>query len=122
MIRPSKRLERLAESIQRKLAQIIQQEIRDPRLGFVTLSGVDVARDLSHAKVYFTLLSGDSQQAELVLNTASRYLRTALGRTLEARVVPQLHFVYDGSVEYGRRMSQLIKDSDPSRSNEESDE
>lgn len=119
MTGPSKRLDRLSELIQRKLAQIIQQEIRDPRIGFVTLSGVEVTRDLSHAKIYFTTLTGDSQQAEQVLNMASRYLRTALGRTLEARAVPQLHFIYDSSVEYGRRMSKLIKDSEPSGSSDE---
>jgi ribosome-binding factor A len=117
----SKRLERLSSSIARKLAQIIQQEIRDPRLGFITLSGVEVARDLGHAKIFFTLLSGEKEDAERILNGASRYLRTALGRTLDARVLPQLHFIYDGSVEYGRRMSDLLKDTDMP-SNDESNE
>ncbi|MCX7116224.1 MAG: 30S ribosome-binding factor RbfA [Gammaproteobacteria bacterium] len=116
MKRTSNRLERVAEQIQRKLAQIIQQEIRDPRLpGLITISGVEVSKDLSHAKVYFTALSAttiqvETTQAETILNTAASYLRTALARTLEARIIPQLHFMYDHSLEHGRHLSQLMKD------------
>lgn len=111
---PKQRIERTAELIQRKLAQIIQQEIRDPRLtGLVTISAVEVSRDLSHAKIYFTVLSGDPQQATCILNAASKYLRTALARTLETRIVPDLHFVYDESIEYARRLNRLIDDNNP---------
>jgi ribosome-binding factor A len=101
--------DRVAGQMQRKLAHIIQQEIEDPRLtGFVTISDVRVARDLGHAKVYFTVFNGDPQETELVLNEASTYLRTALARTMTARTVPQLHFIHDASVEYGSRLSRLI--------------
>ncbi len=116
MKRTSNRLERVAEQIQRKLAQIVQQEIRDPRLpGLITLSGVEVSKDLSHAKIYFTALSAatepvEKKQAEEILNAAAGYLRTALARTLEARIIPQLHFIYDSSLEHGRHLSQLMKD------------
>lgn len=104
-----KRTDRIAEMMQRKLAQIIQQEIKDPRLpSFLTLSRVEVSKDLSHAKVYFTVLQGDHAQISSILNAAASYLRTALARTLTIRIVPQLHFVYDASLEHGMRLSRLI--------------
>jgi len=106
-----KRTDRVAEMIQRKLSQIIQQEIKDPRMpSFVTISTVKVAKDLNHAKVYFTVFDSDIEQTTAILNTAASYLRTALARTITLRTVPQLHFVYDESIEYGRRLSKLIDD------------
>ncbi|QRN02683.1 30S ribosome-binding factor RbfA [Legionella sp. MW5194] len=109
-----KRTDRVAEMLQRKLSQIIQQEIKDPRLpSFVTISGVKVSGDLSHAKVYFTVLGDENKQAAVILNTAASYLRTALARTIKLRTVPQLHFVYDESIEYGRRLSKLIDEANP---------
>ncbi len=104
-----KRKDRVAQMMQRKLSQIIQQEIKDPRLpAFVTISAVNVSADLSHAKVYFTAFNNDTAQTASILNAAASYLRTALARTVKLRTVPQLHFIYDESVEYGRRLSQLI--------------
>ncbi|CEG58811.1 30S ribosome-binding factor RbfA [Legionella fallonii] len=104
-----KRTDRIAEMIQRKLAQIIPQEIKDPRLkGFVTISAVKVSADLGHAKVYFTIFSEDKQLATNILNAAASYLRTALSRSITLRTVPQLHFIYDESIEYGERLSRLI--------------
>lgn len=104
-----KRTDRVAEMIQRKLAQIIPLEVRDPRLkGFITISAVKVAADLGHAKVYFTVFNDDRTIAESILNAASGYLRSALARSITLRTVPQLHFVYDESIEYGERLSRLI--------------
>lgn len=104
-----KRTDRVAEMIQRKLAQIIPQEVKDPRLnGLVTISAVKVAADLGHAKVYFTVLNDDKQIAITILNSAASYLRTALARSISLRTVPQLHFVYDESIEYGERLGRLI--------------
>ena len=109
-----KRTDRVAEMMQRKLAQIIQQEIKDPRLpSLVTISAVKVARDLGHAKIYFTVYNGDAVQTEGILNAAASYLRTALARTVTLRTVPQLHFIHDKSVEYGSRLSRLIDDLNP---------
>lgn len=106
-----KRTDRIAEMMQRKLAQLIQQEIKDPRLpSLITISAVKVARDLGHAKVYFTVFNDDPKQTEVILNTAASYLRTALARSITLRTVPQLHFVYDESIEYGKRLSRLIDD------------
>lgn len=104
-----KRVDRVAEMIQRKLAQIIQQEIKDPRMpNLVTISAVKVAADLGHAKVYFTVFNDNKDLVENILNGAAPYLRTALSRTIQLRTVPQLHFVYDESIEYGKKLSDLI--------------
>ncbi len=109
-----KRTDRVAEMIQRKLAQIIPTEVKDPRLtGFVTISAVKVAADLSHAKVYFTVLNEDKKMAATILNAAASYLRGALARSITLRTVPQLHFVYDESIEYGQRLSRLIDEVNP---------
>ncbi len=104
-----KRTDRVAEMIQRKLAQIIPQEVKDPRLkGIITISAVKVAADLGHAKVYFTVFNDDRTLAATILNAAAGYLRSALARSITLRTVPQLHFVYDESIEYGERLSRLI--------------
>jgi ribosome-binding factor A len=115
MSHDSKRTHVISEMIQRKLSQIIREEVRDPRLPkLITISGVNVARDLGHAKIYFTVLQEDSDLVATILNKASSYLRTALARSSKQRTVPQLHFVYDTSVDYGRRLSRLIDEVNPS--------
>ncbi|MDR3442212.1 MAG: 30S ribosome-binding factor RbfA [Legionella sp.] len=109
-----KRTDRIAEMIQRKLAQIIPQEVKDPRLnGLITISAVKVAADLGHAKIYFTVMSDDKKLAASILNAAANYLRSALARSITLRTVPQLHFIYDESLEYGQRLSRLIDDVNP---------
>ncbi len=116
------RTDRIAELMQRKLAQIIRVEIRDPRLpSLITISAVEVTKDLGHAKIYFTAYNGDPVQAAVILNAAASYLRTALARTITTRTIPQLHFIYDKSIEYGERLSRLIDDVNPSESQEYSD-
>ncbi|WP_133136508.1 30S ribosome-binding factor RbfA [Legionella rowbothamii] len=116
-----KRTDRVAEMIQRKLAQIIPIEVKDPRLnGIVTISAVKVAADLAHAKVYFTVLNNDKKLVETILNAAASYLRSALARSITLRTVPQLHFVYDESIEYGQRLSRLIDEANsPSTDDDE---
>ena len=117
-----KRTDRIAEMIQRLLAQIIQQEIKNPGLpNFITISAVKVARDLGHAKVYFTVFNGDPAETTAMLNTAAGYLRTMLSKTMTLRTVPQLHFIYDESIEYGKRLSRLIDEvNDTDKDNEQS--
>lgn len=115
-----KRSDRVAEMMQRKLMQLIQQEIKDPRLpSFITISGVKVAADLGHAKVYFTVFDDNVQQTKEILNAAAGYLRTALARSIKLRTVPQLHFVYDESIEYGKRLSRLIDEVNPDQDDEQ---
>lgn len=104
------RSERVGDQMQRELAELIRLEVKDPRVGMLTLSGVEVSRDLSHAKVYFTLLDGEEKghEAEAGLNHAAGYLRHALGHRLRLRVVPTLRFIYDDTPERGARISALI--------------
>lgn len=122
MSKDFKRTDRVAEMMQRKLSQIIQQEIKDPRLpAFITISAVKVSADLGHAKVYFTVFNDDVEQTAAILNAAASYLRSALARSVKLRTVPQLHFVYDESIEYGRRLSRLIDEVNPSDTDDEQD-
>lgn len=107
-----KRTDRIAEMMQRELAAIIQQGTNDARLpsAFITISAVKVSKDLGHANVYFTVFNEEPVKTATLLNTAAGYLRTALAKTSTLRTVPQLHFIYDESIEYGKRLSRLIDD------------
>lgn len=101
---------RIAEQIQRELAVLIRLEVKDPRVGMVTLTDVEVSADYAHAKVFFTTFAAAHQVAETAngLNRAAGFLRRELSHRIKLRGVPQLHFVYDESVERGVRLSQLI--------------
>jgi ribosome-binding factor A len=110
MPRDFKRSERVAGSLRRELAQLIQGELKDPSLGFVGLSDVEVSRDLSHAKVFVTVFDPDKAKDSLAaLNKAAGYLRRRLGQEMRIRSVPELHFHHDASVETGHRMDSLIE-------------
>lgn len=112
MSKDFKRTDRVAGQMQREIAQLVQTEVKDPRLGMVTISGVEVTRDLAHAKVFFTVMGGAPDQREVaahVLNGASAFLRHLVGERMRMRVVPALHFIYDESVERGTSLSALIE-------------
>jgi len=102
------RTDRVAQQIQREIAELIRLEINDPRVRLVTITGVEVAGDYAHAKVFFTRLDGKQDEAQQGLESASSFLRKKLAHSIKLRVMPQLHFVYDASVERGSRLSQLI--------------
>jgi len=104
---------RIADQIQRELAELVRLEVRDPRVGMVTITGVELSRDQSHAKVYFTVLgaASDAEQAGLGLQRAAGFLRTQLAHRLTTRTVPDLAFAYDESVERGVRLSRLIDEA-----------
>ena len=104
------RATRIGDQIQKDLADLIRQEVKDPRVGMVTITGVDVASDYSHAKVFFTTLAAKQTVEECVagLNHAAGFLRGELFHRLALRVIPQLHFIYDESIERGVRLSTLI--------------
>ena len=110
MPRDFSRAARIADQIQRDLSDLIRKELKDPRVGLVTITAVEVTRDLSHAKVYITSLTGaeSTDRSIQALQHAAGFLRTQLSHTLKVRSIPQLHFVYDASVERGARLSQLI--------------
>jgi ribosome-binding factor A len=107
------RSRRIAEQIQRELADIIRLELKDPRVGMITLTGVEVSPDGEHAKVFFTRLgeAADHQAVTHALEHAGGFLRTELAHRMRLRVVPQLKFAYDESVERGVRLSHLIDEA-----------
>ncbi len=109
MPREFNRSERVAGQIRRELAQLIQQEVRDPDIGFISLSDVEVTRDLAHAKVFITVFENEKADSTIkALKGAAKYLRHRLSQEMRIRSVPELHFHHDASVETGQKMDQLI--------------
>ena len=109
----SQRLRRVADQIQKELSGLLRTELKDPRVGMITLTGVEVSPDLGHAKVFFTTL-GDAEalaRTEAGLKRAAGFLRVELGHRLKLRVTPEIRFVHDASVERGVRLSKLIDDA-----------
>ncbi|CAK0769890.1 Ribosome-binding factor A [Gammaproteobacteria bacterium] len=104
---------RFSDQIQRALADLLAREVRDPRVGMVTITSVEVSRDLASAKVFLTVLGDPSevQESLQVLKRAAGFLRSALARHLNMRAIPALRFVYDPSVERGIYMGQLIREA-----------
>ena len=112
MPREFKRAERVAGQMRRELAQLIQAEVKDPALAFVSVSDVEVSRDLAHAKVFVTVFEPDKAPASIAaLQHARGFLRSRLGQNMRIRKVPELHFVHDDSVETGQRMDRLIAEA-----------
>jgi ribosome-binding factor A len=109
-VKTSPRARRVADQIQRELAEILREELKDPRVRLVTVTGVEASADLAHAKVYFTSLAGEGEQQDIAtgLARAAGFIRTALGRRMRIHNIPELHFVHDASVEEGVRLSHLI--------------
>jgi ribosome-binding factor A len=107
------RSQKIAEQIQRELAELIQLEVKDPRVGMVTLTGVEVTPDYAHAKVFFTMLGNSEKtpQAREGLQHSAGFLRSQLARRMKLRTIPQLQFIYDTSVERGVRLSRLIEEA-----------
>ena len=108
---PSVRQAKVAEMIKRELAEILQREMRDPRLALVSVTGVDVARDFTLAKVFVSVIGDEKEKADAVkaLQGAAGFLRGQLGRRLELRTVPALSFRYDAGIERGVRMFEILR-------------
>lgn len=127
MAKTFSRAQRVAQELQKEIAIILQREIKDPRLGgMVTVSGVDLSRDLAYAKVFVTFLNDNTPEQVTegvkVLNDAVGYIRTLVGKAMRLRIVPELTFVYDNSLVEGMRMSNLVTNvirKDNERHNEE---
>ena len=104
---------RIGEQIQRDLADIVKNELKDPRVGMITLTGVEVSADLAHAKVFFSSLGSSAERAETLsgLQNAAGFMRSLLGKRIKVYSVPELHFEFDESVEHGARLSKLIDDA-----------
>ncbi len=112
MAREFSRADRVAQELQKEIAIILQREVKDPRIGMVTVSDVEISRDLAYAKVFVTFLF-DSDESAVErglegLNKASGYIRTLVGKAMRLRIVPELRFVYDQSLVEGMRMSNLV--------------
>lgn len=107
------RANRVADQIQRELALVFQREMKDPRLGLATISGVEVTSDLQNAKVFVTFLGKDEpeqiEEAIEVVRGAAGFLRSQLAKEMRMRSVPSLRFFYDKSIQEGQRMSSLIE-------------
>lgn len=104
------RTRRVGEQIQREVAQLVQQEIKDPRIGLVTISAVKLSRDMSHANIFFTVLdeAHPIEETLKVLEGAAGFLRHELAKRMQLRIIPQIHFKYDESISYGNDLSALI--------------
>lgn len=103
------RPQKVADLLQRELAELLQREVRDPRVGMVTITSVDVSPDLSHAKVFFTLLDKKSlSETTHGLQRAAGFLRSQLSHRMKMYTTPEIRFVYDESVERGDHLSRLI--------------
>jgi ribosome-binding factor A len=107
------RTQRVADYLQRELGALIQHEVRDPRVGMVSITGVEVSRDLGHARVYYTRMGSDSSEdaseSTEALNKAAGFLRSQLSQSSTMRSVPQLRFYFDSSVGRGRDLENLIR-------------
>jgi len=106
------RVNRVAEQMKKEMTDIISQRIKDPRVGFVTVTGVEVTGDLQQATVYITVLGDDKKKADSLdgLNKAKGFIRTEIGQRIRLRKTPELSFKIDESIEYGNRINQLLHD------------
>jgi ribosome-binding factor A len=116
------RSQRVADQIQRDLAELIAMEVKDPRVGMVTLSEVQLTPDYAHAKIFFTTLIDDPSSVQNTINglkKASGFLRVQLGKRLSIHTLPELHFVHDSSTSRGAALSKLIDEANATRSKDD---
>ncbi|MDO9406392.1 MAG: 30S ribosome-binding factor RbfA [Polaromonas sp.] len=110
---------KVADQIQRDLTELIARELKDPRVGMVTIQAVEVTPDYAHAKIYFSLLIGDPAETTEALNQAAGFLRNGLFKRLQIHTVPTLHFLFDRTTERAADMNALIAQAVASRSKDE---
>ena len=118
---PTNRAYKVADQIQRDLSELIARELKDPRVGMVTINAIELTPDYAHAKVYFSQLAGDAEAATEGLNAAAGFLRNGLFKRLHIHTVPTLHFVYDRTSEHAADMSALIAKAVSSRAKDNDD-
>ncbi len=113
---------RVADQIQKDLAELIAFELKDPRVGMITISEVQLTPDYAHAKVFFTMLNAAPEAVQLCVQGLSKsagYLRNQLGKRLHIHTLPQLHFVHDTSTSRGAHMSKLIEEANATRAKDD---
>jgi ribosome-binding factor A len=105
------RVGRVGEQIKKELSHIIQSELKDPRIGFITVTGVEVTNDLSQAKTYLSVLGSDEQKEETLkaLDRGTGFIRSELGKRMRLRHTPELIFKFDSSIEYGSRIESILE-------------
>ncbi|HEY6155838.1 MAG TPA: 30S ribosome-binding factor RbfA [Gemmatimonadales bacterium] len=110
--RPSHRPERVAEAIRQTVAAFLTGNVRDPRVGFVTVTAVEVSADLSHARVRVSVMGSEEEKAKSLegLASAARFLRAQVAKELPLRTTPELHFELDRGLEHAQRIDQLLRD------------
>jgi ribosome-binding factor A len=108
-----RRVARLNEQLKRELTSLLQFEVRDPRIGMVTITDVEVTADLYHAKVWFTMLGSDEERrtAAQGLAAAAGFLRTEIGRRMRIRRAPELHFVFDDTRDHAMHIERLLREA-----------
>ncbi len=113
MPREFPRARRVEEQLKRLLAELVRREVKDPRVGLITITAAEVSRDLTHARIYFTPFAGvgDAVAAQDALQHAAGYLRHQVRNLMRLRVAPELEFLVDDSIERGARLSALINDA-----------
>ncbi|OIJ09947.1 ribosome-binding factor A [Anaerobacillus arseniciselenatis] len=106
----SVRPNRVAEQIKKEMTEILQRDLKDPRIGFVTVTGVDVTGDLQQATVYITVLGSDEQKESTLqgLSKATGFIRSEIGKRVRLRKTPELLFKFDESIEYGNKIASLL--------------
>jgi len=111
----TRRTDRVAEALQALVADLLLREIKDPRIGLVTVTGVQITPDLRHARVFFSTLGDDAQRAQSLkgLTSAAGFVRSQVARKLNLRVAPEIVFEFDPSLEQAERVSRLLKDALP---------
>ncbi|TBL77772.1 30S ribosome-binding factor RbfA [Paenibacillus thalictri] len=104
------RVGRVGEQIKKEISQIIQSELKDPRIGFITVTGVEVTSDFSLAKIYLSVLGTDEQKEETLkaLGRSTGFIRSELGKRIRLRKIPELVFKFDASIDYGSRIERLL--------------
>ena len=115
MAKDFSRRDRVAEQVRRELADLLQFEVKDPRVGMVTITEVEVSGDMAHAKIFYSAPVQDNSQAmaelQKGLEKSAGFLRSQLGKRMLLRTVPQLHFIYDTSIDQGMKISRLIDEA-----------
>jgi ribosome-binding factor A len=113
-MQPYKRSERLGELVLAEISTLLAREIKDPRIGFVTFTRVDMSDDLRHAKVFASIMGSAAEKARALqgLSSATGYIRRHLGRTLHLRYTPEITFLIDESLEHGAKIAQLLRQLD----------
>lgn len=111
------RVGRVGEQIKKELSLILQQELKDPRIGFVTVTGVELTNDMSQATVYLSVLGDDDRKEETLkaLHRGTGFIRSELGKRIRLRKMPELIFKFDSSIEYGNRIDKLLEELNQNR-------